>query len=228
MIARLRHGDISQLTEYITRLAVSNPTQLRELDPSIGLIQFELLRIGVAELGEVATTFELRKRSSLLEEVDVGAVEVFKRLLQRTDGGAFEPRRLGGVAPDSHYFAELGEAETLLALRRDPFVFGAKSDGRSLFDRRRSDSRLPARVLPVVERFFAARAERAVAVDALITGSAVARDRCRGSFVFSAKSDGRKRSTGVGVVDLVFDSLRLPVHYFAATRLGANRCIPTV
>ena len=49
-----------------------------------------------------------------------------------------------------------------------------------------------------------------------------------GSFVFGAKSDGKKLSTGVGVVGEVFDSARLPVHCFAATPVGANRCIPMV
>jgi hypothetical protein len=81
------------------------------------LIEFDLLRVGVAEGIVLALLLEAREVGALGEEVAVGPLQILERLLQRMDGRIGQPCRIGTVAPFGEQPAQSRIAQLLLALR---------------------------------------------------------------------------------------------------------------
>lgn len=92
-------GDVAQLAEHRPTVAIAQPAQLGQKDPAVGLIQLDLLRVGVTEAVALALALEAWEVGALLEEVPVGFFEVFEGMLQRMNGRFFQPDRFGAVAP---------------------------------------------------------------------------------------------------------------------------------
>lgn len=108
-------GDVAQLADRFAAVAVAQPAELGQEDAAVGLIQLDLLRVGIAEAVALPLAFEAREVGAPLEEVLVGFFEVFQRMLQRVDGGFSQPGRFGAVAPGRQPFGHRHVADELAA-----------------------------------------------------------------------------------------------------------------
>ena len=115
-------GDVLHRTDYFPAVAVAQPTELGQERAPVVLIEFDLLRVGIAEAVGLAFLLEAREVRTLGEEVGVCPLQVLERLLLRVyrplgQPGSSAPRGLRRtVAPGREFLAEPGVAELLLAL----------------------------------------------------------------------------------------------------------------
>lgn len=123
-----RYGDVLGLANNVPAVAVAEPAQLGQEQAAVGLVDFELRGIGIAETVAQAFFLESGEIGTLGEKVGVGPFQVFERLLQRMHGRIREPCRFRAIAPLGKPLAEPGVAELLLAvfvpclLQRECFV----------------------------------------------------------------------------------------------------------
>ena len=97
-------GDIAQFSGYAPAVAVANPAQFRQADPAVGLIQPDLLTIGVAKAVVLTLLPELWKTRPPFKEIPVGLLQVLERLLQRMNRGLGQPGGFLTVTPGSEPF----------------------------------------------------------------------------------------------------------------------------
>src|SRR5690606_7339339 len=114
--ARQAHGNVLDRTQHLPAVAVTQPAELGQEDATVTLIEFDLLRIGVAEAIAQPLLLEAREVRPLSEEVAVGPLQVLERLLQRVHRRIREPRRIRTVTPFGEQLAQPGVAELLFAL----------------------------------------------------------------------------------------------------------------
>ena len=113
--SRLADGDILGCAENVPAVAVADPAQLRQEDPTVDRIDRELLGSRIAEAVVLAFLLEAREGRPLGEEVAVGPLQILERLLQRMHRRIGQPRGFRAVAPLGEQLAQPGIAQLLLA-----------------------------------------------------------------------------------------------------------------
>ncbi len=133
-----RHGRRADLAEYHAAVAVADIAELRHKHAAVIVVQFDLLRVGVAEAVARALTHERREVRALLEEVDERPLKVFERLLLRVNRAALHPRRISAIPPFREPLAHASEADELLPcgvvlfLKRQRLVIDKPARAREL------------------------------------------------------------------------------------------------
>ena len=126
--ARLAHRDIAQRAQHVPAEADPQPAQLGQEDSAVGLIEFDLLRVGVAEAVVLAFFLEAREVGAFQEEVFVRFLQILQGLLQRVARRILEPWRIRAVAPGRqmlghrHVADELVSGLVICFLQRQRFV----------------------------------------------------------------------------------------------------------
>ncbi len=116
LAARLADGDVLHRTQHGPAMAVAQPAQLGQEDATVTLIEFDLLRIGIAEAVALAFLLEAREFRPLGEEVAVGPLQILERLLQRVHRRIGQPCRFCAVAPLGEQLAQARIAQFLLSM----------------------------------------------------------------------------------------------------------------
>ncbi len=128
LAARLAHGDVADITQHISALAIAQPAEFGQKDASIGLVESDLFRIGIPETGAAPFALERWEVGALGEEILVRLLEVFQGLLQRVTGCLCQPWCLRPIAPPGqqlghgHVVDELQAGQVILFLQRQGFV----------------------------------------------------------------------------------------------------------
>jgi len=74
------HRDVFHNAQYLPAVPVAHPAKLGQEDAAIDLI--ELAALWVAKAIGLAFSLKPRKACAFSEEIDVGALQIFERLLQ--------------------------------------------------------------------------------------------------------------------------------------------------
>ena len=99
LAARLAHGDVLHRPQYVPAVAIALPAELGQEQAVVGLVEFDLFRVGITEALRPAFLLEAREVGTLGEEVAVGWLQILEHLLQRVDSRIRQPRGIGAVAP---------------------------------------------------------------------------------------------------------------------------------
>ncbi|MCY1340465.1 hypothetical protein D9M69_263790 [compost metagenome] len=120
-LARMqRYRGVAHLAKHIPAAAVANPSELGQKDATVGLIQLDLLRVGVAKAVALALLLEARMCGPSSEKVLVGSLQILERMLQRVHRGVLEPRCSRSIAPLGETLCHRHVADELAA---SPVVF---------------------------------------------------------------------------------------------------------
>jgi putative transposase len=115
LAARLAHGDVAYLTEHVPAVAITPPAQLGKKEAAVGLIAFDLFRVGVAESIAATLALEAREVGAFGEKIGVGFFQVLQRMLQRMTRRVLAPRRVKAIAPSGKVFRHRPIAEKNVA-----------------------------------------------------------------------------------------------------------------
>jgi len=92
-----------------------HPAELGEKQAVVALIEFDLLRVRVAEAVALPLFPEARKRRAFGEEVAVGPLQILQGLLQGMDRRIGQPYSISAAAPAGERLAQPRVAQLLLA-----------------------------------------------------------------------------------------------------------------
>jgi hypothetical protein len=102
----LGYGDALDLAHHVAAVAITQPAKFGQKDAAVGLVQLDLLGLGITETVRPAFFLELREAGALGEEVAVGSLQILERLLQRMHRRIRQPRRICAVAPRGEQLAQ--------------------------------------------------------------------------------------------------------------------------
>ena len=111
----LAYRGVAQLAQHRATQAQAHPAQLGQKDAGIGLVQLDLLRVGIAKRRHTTPALKTREGSTPSEEVLVGLFQILERMLQRVNGSVGQPGRLWAVAPGGQVFGHGHIADELAA-----------------------------------------------------------------------------------------------------------------
>ena len=113
----MRHRDILHRAKHFPAVAVAYPTELGQEDAAIGLVEFDLLGVGITKAIALAFLLEARKLGAFGKEVLICPLQILQCMLQWMYWRVFQPRRFFAVTPRRQVFCHCDIIDELLARR---------------------------------------------------------------------------------------------------------------